>query len=59
MKTYYLWKGEDNGRQAKYYISDYHETNKDGLVKIDGHGYLKVILVHTSKNKLDLMKYAI
>lgn len=52
---YYLWK-DKNG---VFYITDYKEIrNKDGKVKIDGQGYLKVELVLSSMLKTDLLSYA-
>lgn len=52
---YYLWRDEN----GIFYITDYKEIrHKDGKVKIDNYGYLKVELVLSSMFKTDLISYA-
>lgn len=52
--TYYLWQ-DKNG---VYYVTNYAEYSSDGLVKIDGYGFMKVKLAHSSKVKSDLWAWA-
>ena len=51
---FYLWYSEEKGL---FFITDYDER-KNGLVKIDGQGYIKVTLLHISHTKTDLITFA-
>lgn len=57
---YYLWKDKSRSINNKLitYITDYHETNKDGKVKIDNYGYLELELLKKSKIKMELIMFA-
>ncbi len=50
---HYLWKD----KKGIFYITNYKETNTEGLVKIDGRGFMEVELVFESILKSDLWSY--
>lgn len=52
---YYLWKNKESGI---YYITDYKEVTKGGLIKIDGQGFIDVELVFSHKIKMEVIAFA-
>lgn len=56
---FYLWKDKTskNGHVVMY-MTDYHEINAEGKVRIDNYGYIDVELVHSAQTKPELISFA-